>query len=298
MNVLQELNEFMEIKGWKQAQVARSSSLSATTISQYLSGTYKGNIQAVEAELVQMMEREREKEKNRRLRPEFVMTGTASQGLEVIRIAHLDGDINVIYGDAGMGKTMMMRQYAKQYSDAVLIEADPGYTARVILEELANKLSVDVRGNMHDRSEAIIKTLRDSGRVILVDEAENLPYRALETLRRIHDKSGVGIVLAGMPRLIINLKGKRGEYKQLYSRAGFKLEMGDKLPEDDINQIAVSTLPELEEQPDLLAALYKGCDGNARRLFKYLRGVARSSDINKTPITISMIKQFSKMLIN
>lgn len=298
MNVLQELNEFMEIKGWKQAQVARATSLSATTVSQYLSGIYEGNIQSVETKFIQMMEREREKEKNRRLRPEFVMTGTASKGLEVIRIAHLDGDINVIYGDAGMGKTMMMRQYAKQYSDAVLIEADPGYTARVILEELANKLGVDVRGNMHDRSEAIIKTLRDSGRVILVDEAENLPYRALETLRRIHDKSGVGIVLAGMPRLIINLKGKRGEYKQLYSRAGFKLEMGDKLPEDDINQIAVSTLPELEEQPDLLVALYKGCDGNARRLFKYLRGVARSSDINKTPITISMIKQFSKMLIN
>lgn len=298
MNVLQELNEFMEIKGWKQAQIARATSLSATTVSQYLSGIYEGNIQSVETKFIQMMEREREKEKNRRLRPEFVMTGTASKGLEVIRIAHLDGDINVIYGDAGMGKTMMVRQYAKQYSDAVLIEADPGYTARVILEELANKLGVDVRGNMHDRSEAIIKTLRDSGRVILVDEAENLPYRALETLRRIHDKSGVGIVLAGMPRLIINLKGKRGEYKQLYSRAGFKLEMGDKLPEDDINQIAISTLPELEEQPDLLVALYKGCDGNARRLFKYLRGVARSSDINKTPITISMIKQFSKMLIN
>ncbi|MFP4863921.1 AAA family ATPase [Providencia rettgeri] len=298
MNVLQELIEFMELKGWKQAHIARNSGLSGSVISQYLKGIYEGNVSAVETKIIQMMEREREKEKNRRLRPKFVMTGTASKGLEVIRIAHLEGDINVIYGDAGMGKTMMMREYAHQYSDAVLIEADPGYTARVILEELGNKLGVDVRGNMHDRSEAIIRALRDSGRVILVDEAENLPYRVLETLRRIHDKSGVGIVLAGMPRLIINLKGKRGEYKQLYSRAGFKLEMGDKLPEEDINQIAISTLPELEEQSDLLAALYKGCDGNARRLFKYLRGVARSSDIHKTPITVGMIKQFAKMLIN
>lgn len=298
MSILQQLNEFMEIKDWTQAQVARSSGVSGTAVSQYRSGTYKGDVNAVELKLSQMMTREREKEKNRRLRPNFVMTSMAKQGLEVIRIAHLDSELNVLYGDAGMGKTMMMRQYAKQYTDAILIEADPGYTARVILEELASKLGVDVRGNMHDKSEAIIKALRDSGRVILVDEAENLPYRALEILRRIHDKSEVGVVLAGMPRLIINLKGKRGEYTQLFSRAGFKLQMGDRLPEEDINQIAVSTLPELEGQPELLAALYSNCKGNARRLFKYLRGIARSSEINKTPITVGMIKQFSKMLIN
>ena len=135
-------------------------------------------------------------------------------------------------GDAGMGKTMIMRRYATENLSAVLIEADPGYTARVVLEELCNKLGLAKRGNMHELSEAIIQALRDSGKVILVDEAENLPYRALETLRRIHDKSGIGIVLAGMPRLILNLKGKRGEYKQLYSRVGFALRMGDALPEE------------------------------------------------------------------
>ncbi|NHX33649.1 AAA family ATPase, partial [Escherichia coli] len=93
--------------------------------------------------------------------------------------------------DAGMGKTMIIRQYAKENLNAVLIEADPGYTARVVLEELCNKLGLSKRGNMHELSESIIQNLRDSGRIILVDEAENLPYRALETLRRIHDKSGV-----------------------------------------------------------------------------------------------------------
>jgi DNA transposition AAA+ family ATPase len=49
---------------------------------------------------------------------------------------------------------------------------------------------------MHELSEACIAALRDSGRLLMVDEAENLPYRALETLRRIHDKSGIGMVLA------------------------------------------------------------------------------------------------------
>lgn len=60
-----------------------------------------------------------------------------------------------------------------------------------------------------------MRELRDSGRLLMVDEAELLLYRALEVLRRLHDKAGIGIVLAGMPRLLINLKGRRGEFAQL-----------------------------------------------------------------------------------
>jgi DNA transposition AAA+ family ATPase len=72
----------------------------------------------------------------------------------------------------------------------------------VVLEELCGLLGISKRGNMHELSEACIAALRDSGRLLMVDEAENLPYRALETLRRIHDKSGIGLVLAGMPVLL------------------------------------------------------------------------------------------------
>ncbi|MGK5615578.1 AAA family ATPase, partial [Proteus mirabilis] len=103
--------------------------------------------------------------------PVYVDTLMARKGRDVIRMAHMDSDINVIYGDAGMGKTMIIRQYAKENLNAVLIEADPGYTARVVLEELCNKLGLSKRGNMHELSESIIQNLRDSGRIILVDEA-------------------------------------------------------------------------------------------------------------------------------
>ncbi|MDE9466855.1 AAA family ATPase [Xenorhabdus bovienii] len=297
MSTITELNELMEEKGFSQAQVARGIGRSTAMINQYLQGKYNGDTVTLETQLQQFIRRERERAKLRQIIPEFIPTYTARKGLEVIRLAHMDGEINVIYGDAGMGKTMVMREYAKQQSDAILIEADPGYTARVILEELCNRLGVNRRGNLHDMSEACITALRGSGRIILVDEAENLPYRALETLRRIHDKCGVGVVLAGMPRLILNLKGKRGEYKQLYSRVGFALPMGDSLPAADIQQIARSLLPEVDGD-DIRQALFKACKGNARRLFKYLRGVSRASQLSGQPVDVGMINEFSKMLIN
>ncbi|EJD6046368.1 AAA family ATPase [Providencia rettgeri] len=297
MSIVNELTTMMSNKGWSQAQAARGIGVSTAVINQFLQNKYNGDVNAVEEKVRQFLSRELERDKSRRIKPVYVDTLMARKGRDVIRMAHMDSDINVIYGDAGMGKTMIIRQYAKENLNAVLIEADPGYTARVVLEELCNKLGISKRGNMHELSESIIQNLRDSGRIILVDEAENLPYRALETLRRIHDKSGVGIVLAGMPRLILNLKGKRGEYKQLYSRVGFALRMGESLPEDDITNMITTMLPEASE-PEVLNALYKACKGNARRLFKFLRGISNGSQISGQPIDVQMVHEFSEMLIN
>lgn len=295
--MVSQLSELMARRGWSQTQVARALGKSPATLSQYLQGKYAGDVKALEQDVQALITREVEKEKSQKLTVSFIRTYTASKCLEVIRMAHLDGDINVIYGDAGMGKTMVMRQYASENRTALLLEADPGYTARVVLEELCARLGLNKRGNMHELSEAIIAALKDSGRILLIDEAENLPHRALETIRRIHDKAGIGVVLAGMPRLIINLKGKRGEYKQLYSRVGFALPLGDVLPREDIDAIATSVLADAQDS-DVSDALFTACKGNARRLFKLLRGVNRYSLLNSAPVDAGAVRKFSEMLIN
>ncbi|HCM8051992.1 TPA: AAA family ATPase [Klebsiella pneumoniae] len=297
MSIHVELNDLMTRKGYSQTQVARAIGKSTAVINQYLQGKYAGDVPAIDALARSFINREVEKEKSQKITARFVPTVTSRKGMDVIRYAHLDGDLNVIYGAAGLGKTMILREYAAQHRDALLIEADPGYTARVVLEELCGLLGISKRGNMHELSEACIAALRDSGRLLMVDEAENLPYRALETLRRIHDKSGIGLVLAGMPRLIINLKGKRGEYQQLYSRVGFALCIGDSLPQSEITDIAVSMLPGAGSQ-DVSEALFKASHGNARRLFKLVRGVSRHSEISGNAVSAGAVRKFAEMLIN
>ncbi|AZJ03521.1 AAA family ATPase [Klebsiella quasipneumoniae subsp. similipneumoniae] len=297
MSIHVELNDLMTRKGYSQTQVARAIGKSTAVINQYLQGKYAGDVPAIDALARSFINREVEKEKSQKITARFVPTVTSRKGMDVIRYAHLDGDLNVIYGAAGLGKTMILREYAAQHRDALLIEADPGYTARVVLEELCGLLGISKRGNMHELSEACIAALRDSGRLLMVDEAENLPYRALETLRRIHDKSGIGLVLAGMPRLIINLKGKRGEYQQLYSRVGFALCIGDSLPQSDITDIAVSMLPGAGSQ-EVSEALFKASNGNARRLFKLVRGVSRHSEISGNAVSAGAVRKFAEMLIN
>ena len=297
MSLVKALTELMERKGYNQSHVARAIGKSPATISTYLKGIYAGDVKKLDEDIQNFIERESERDRSVRIDARYIPTLTSRKGLDVIRMAHIDSEINVIYGDAGLGKTMILREYLAQHKDAVLIEADPGYTARVVLEELCSRLGLSKRGNMHELSEACIEALRDSGRLLMVDEAENLPYRALETLRRIHDKAGIGIILAGMPRLIINLKGKRGEYKQLYSRVGLALNLGDALPVEDITAIACSMLPDAEEK-DVSDALFRASHGNARRLFKLVRGVSRHSTISGQAVSAGAVRKFAEMLIN
>uniref|UniRef100_UPI000B31E3F4 AAA family ATPase n=1 Tax=Pluralibacter gergoviae TaxID=61647 RepID=UPI000B31E3F4 len=164
MSIHVELIDLMTRKGYSQTQVARAIGKSTATINQYLQGKYAGDVPAIDELARSFINREVEKEKSQRITASFIPTITSRKGMEVIRLAHLDGDLNVIYGAAGLGKTMMLREYAAQHRDALLIEADPGYTARVVLEELCGLLGLSKRGNMHELSEACIAVLRESGR--------------------------------------------------------------------------------------------------------------------------------------
>ncbi len=298
MNVKQALLELMQRKPeLTGSSIARAIGRSPATVSQYLNDCYPGDVVKMTGLIGDFIRRIDEKERSARIVMPFVPTATARKVTETVRLAHIEGEITVVYGEAGLGKTVALKQYAKDHSDAVLIEVDPGYTAKVLLEDLCSKLSVNVRGNLHELLEAVINKLQDSGRLIIIDEAELLPYRALEVLRRIHDKTGIGIVLAGMPRLLHNLRGKRGEFVQLYSRIAFALNLGNRLPELDVFSIAGSVDLDTRDPDEVNKALYEVSNGNTRRLSKLLKGVARLSRINNKPVTPAMVREFGQMLI-
>ncbi|EBF0135681.1 ATPase [Salmonella enterica] len=306
MNIKEKLIQLLEGTGYTQKKVATKTGLSTAVISQYLKGVYNGNIRNIENVLADFIRREEERARRQEVKESFVHTRLADLALGLISNTHMDGDIGVIFGPAGMGKSMVLRQYASTSKGVILIEADPGYTAKVLLQELCVRLGVKKTGNIHELSEECIQALTGTGWVVLVDEAELLPYRALEVLRRIHDRSGVALVLAGMPRLLINLKGSRGEYAQLYSRVGMALDIEAHKAEseaDDFNIILASLLgtavgTDYLSSPGVVSAFRKHSKGNYRRLFKLARGVVRASAIGNQGISVNLIERYAEMLIH
>lgn len=296
MNTKERLQYFLNESGKPQTFVAKSIGMTSAVISTYLAGSYKGNIATLEERLDAFLARESARRADRKLEIGYVKTRTGRRAGDILGLAHLDSQAVVIVGQAGLGKTSALRDYAARNPDVVLIEADPTYTAKVLLKTIAEKVGSDAKGTLNDMLNGIIAKLMGSGRLIAVDEAESLPYRALECLRRIHDRAEIGLALVGMPRLLVNLRGRNGELKQLYSRIGFKLDLGDELEDAELAEIVAAAMPnaDLETAAELVAA----ASGNTRRLVKMLHGVNRLSKLHKEHPNVEMVKQFREMLIH
>ncbi len=275
-----------------QKQVGAQLGYSPTAINQYLKGTYRGDVAAIDKAVNELVERQQSKAKD--VSSEFVATPTAKRILEICGLAHDMSDIYLVIGEAGLGKTQALTEYAKRKSNVVMLEVDPTYSAKVLLTELCNTLGLTAARNNHAMMTAIIDKLKGSDRLLIIDEAELLTHKPLEILRRIHDKAGIGIVLAGMPRLRANLRGARGEYKQLYSRIGLALDIKMRLPPADIHMFCEHALGTAEFNERLNTV----SQGNARRLNKLLRGVNRMAVINDAPVNAAMIDRFADMLID
>ncbi len=289
----EQMQSYMEEHGISITAVARAIDYSSATLSQWLSGKYSGDSAAVEDAIRTFLELQRDRKAIPKQEIPFCHISTAKKLFEVARMCHLDGEIGVCYSDAGLGKTIGVKKYTEKHKDVILIEADLGHTARVLFTELHRKLGMDGSGTIHDMFEDVVMRLKGSGRLIIVDEAEHLPYRALELLRRVYDKAGVGILLVGMPRLIMNLRGKRGEYAQLFSRVGVAVKL-DLLKDIDTREIVGATIP---DSNGVWKTFHEQSQGNARILSKLIYRTQRVATINKMQITPEIVKETAKMLL-
>lgn len=293
MDLRVTLKNRMEENGISLNVMGRAIGVSASALSQWFSNSYKGNLQRIDEAVKGYLERDEERSKAPTAKVPFVETVPAKLFFETARICHLEGEIGVAYGDAGIGKTAAGKEYAARNTDVIFIEADLGYTARVLFTEFTRRLGLESRGTIHDMFEDVVGKLSGSGRLIVIDEAEHLPYRALELLRRVYDKAGVGVLLVGMPRLVNNLRGKRGEYAQLYSRVGIAQNL-QRLAGEDTQALVHSLIP---NSNGLWKEFHEGSSGNARVLVKLLLRSIRIAEVNQVPVTADVVKVARQQLI-
>lgn len=156
--------------------------------------------------------------------------------------------IGLCHGPAGVGKTLSARRYTrwdrvvsllttwgprepsdlKVYaqlarSRAVFYTPRVGSTFRVLREELSQLIGrVDACIDQHVRPPSKERPVihdRDTDYVelMIVDEADRLSTNALEYMRDLFDRRGIGLILIGMP----GIEKRMARYPQLFSRVGF-----------------------------------------------------------------------------
>jgi DNA transposition AAA+ family ATPase len=291
---LKELQQFLDDRAWSITMMAKAAGISTAALSQFIADKYQGNWDNIRTKLDAVMIREKEKAAAPAREVGFVETSASKRVFHIARNCHIVGDIGVCYSQAGFGKTESVREYARQNPDVILIEADPGYTAEVLFRELRERLSGSTHHlSLHDSFMECCARLRSSGRLLIIDEAEQLPYKALEMVRRLHDKTNIGILMVGMPTLLMNLKGRKGEYAQLYSRVGIAVKLPS-ISGADAAAILDMMLPGTVDS--VKKAFREESSGNARRLCKMVVRSRHIAHANNTDITVETVRAAAGMV--
>lgn len=207
--------------GKSQSEIARELGVSAGMLSAFLGGTYK-----TPHTLIPKIEALLAKTESRKLAPRapgFALTTVSKQVMDAIEYCHLQGKIGVIYGDAGIGKTMAIRQYCEENPMAISITISPAFaTMSGVNDLLSERIGVREKNARRIYSE-IVSRLNGSGRVIIIDEAQHLTKKTLEHLRSISDEAGIGICLVGNEEVYSRLKGSgKADFAQIFSRIGIR----------------------------------------------------------------------------
>ena len=222
----------LDVYGLSQALAAREIGISGSALSQWLAGKYGGD-QAAVAERVQSWLAARAERavlsESLPKPPGWIETPTAARIDAALSYAQLTGDIAIVYGGAGLGKTMTARHYAAKRPNAWIATMTPATQAlSPCLERVLEACGVRASTERAVQLEAALRTKVDGSRgLLIVDEAQHLGLRALEALRGLHDTTLCGLALLGNELIYTRITGGRraAEFAQLFSRVGKRVRL-------------------------------------------------------------------------
>jgi DNA transposition AAA+ family ATPase len=177
----------------------------------------------------------------------FIATKEHRRFVEFANAVRKHRYIGLCYGAAGVGKTLSARRYAhwdiaeqlideRQRDAATEAEINAAlarsrtvfYTPPILgtvrdlrdtLSQRITRVEMCIDDHLH-RDETGCRVIEITDllvELLIFDEAERLTMTALELIRDIFDRTGVGVILIGMP----GMEKRLSRYPQFYSRVGF-----------------------------------------------------------------------------
>lgn len=212
-------------------------------------------------------------------------TQTLDNVIMAVSFAEAAGDISLIYGDAGLGKTVSLKQYARMHPDVIYIELkDCDKSVKGVCEKILSRIGKMQSGTDRVLVDAIIDCLTETPRLIIIDEAQHLSIRALENLRAVNDVTESGIVLCGNPTVYDRMHGRgQAHFAQLYSRIGIRRHIIEP-PLEDI--AAIFSMYSLDQECITYLHQLALLRGGIRNCVKVLNIALRLMDNEKEPLNI------------
>lgn len=147
----------------------------------------------------------------------------------------------LVYGAFGLGKSQTIMWWVTN-NDAIYVRCNHNISPRWLLSEIVKELDEVPCYTSQRLFEQIEEKLKYNPKILVVDEIDYLfsNKHTIETLRDIHDKLGIPVLLVGMELADKKLQ----KYGHINDRIFAKLKF-EKLSNDDFKEI-IETLSEVE----------------------------------------------------
>lgn len=224
----------MRNSGIAQSRLARETGIANSRLNQWFAGKYSGKTEDILAKLELWLKgiSERRAAASSGLIPEspdWKPTPTAENIKAILKYAHRMADMCIVYGGAGLGKTITARRYQEDFPNVWIATMTPSVmSVSACFERVANAVGIINIPISASRSEnAIISQIKGSAGLVIIDEAQHLSVTCLDALRGLYDASGIGFVFMGNERIYTQLTGgsRKAHFAQLFSRIGLQLRL-------------------------------------------------------------------------
>lgn len=225
------VREVMEAEGLTQSELSQLTGVNKARISRWLNNKYTGDNEAIEADVRRWLESRQaaaELESQMPAAPDWVETASARAVRSALSFAQMAEAVSVVYGGAGVGKTLTIRQYREESPNVWLVTATPATSSTgALLKRIAQALGMRTTGTVDTLETALIERMRDTRGLLVIDEAQHLTHRALDAVRSIHDAADVGLALVGNEVVYSQLTGgnRAVGFAQLFSRVAKRVRL-------------------------------------------------------------------------
>ncbi len=229
---------------WSQAAVAKAIGVSSALVSAFLNEDARGDVQRLCRLLVDFLNQQDAKAQAGEWSLPYVDIRQAKEAMVCLEYAAVHQEIVALIGDSGRGKSLAIGHFCRQNPRAMLIEASRVHGQSGVLKDLCAEVGESGRGNLLGLLKRVIRKLKGSQRLLIIDDAHRLGFAALDLLTTIYDRTTIGMVLSGISKLEHYLIATSPETEQLARRITFRRRLPEYVEADAEYQIA-RTLPHL-----------------------------------------------------
>ena len=222
---------YLKEHGLSQAALAAGMGENETYVSNFLFESARREMPAKRAEKlardISVWIEEDFRHRTNKIETAFVKTVVAERLFGLARNVRNTRDIGVGYGPAGIGKTLCAKAFALEFPGTIFLRVTrTSRTESGFMLTLYKLLRRSQRGRRSPTFEDIVDELRGSGRLLIIDQAQDLRDATYTFLLNLHDEAELPMLLLGTVDVRKRVDADSGVlYGQMSSRVGPRINL-------------------------------------------------------------------------